>query len=77
MTTITFGIITRKKLFSKAISEWVRRQIHGKNQTQEGDEETAMRVDDLQVLLKSENLSFRNKGLYVETEKLPADYLYF
>jgi len=67
----------KKEAFSKAISEWVRRQIHGKNQTQEGDEETAMRVDDLQVLLKSENLSFRNKGLYVETEKLPADYLYF
>lgn len=68
----------KKEAFNKSINEWVRRQIHGKNQTQEGDEETAMRVDDLQVLLKPPvSLRSVNKGTYNQTEKLPADYLYF
>lgn len=63
--------------FNKAISDWVRRQIRGKNQTQEGDEETVSRVDDLQVLLKTDTIGFKNKTLLVETSKLPSDYLYF
>jgi hypothetical protein len=64
--------------FNKGVIEWVRRQKRGKNQTQEGDEETDTRVDDLQVLLKGpETLSFRDKGVYVETSKLPSDYQYF
>lgn len=67
----------KKEALYKATLEWVRRQFHGKNQTQEGDEESIIRVDDLQVLLKSETLSFRNKDRYVETEKIPLDYLYF
>jgi hypothetical protein len=56
---------------------WVRRQKRGKNITQEGDEETDSRVDDLQVLLKVETVSSRDRGLFNETEKLPADYLYY
>lgn len=67
----------KEEAFNKAVNEWVRRQIHGKNQTQEGDEESLMRVDDLQILLKTDILTVRNKGLYVESEKLPLDYLYF
>lgn len=68
----------KKEAFNKAINEWVRRQIHGKNQTQEGDEETIMRVDDLQVLLKPPvSLRSVNKGTYNQTEKLPEDYLYY
>lgn len=67
----------KEEAFSKAINSWVRRQKHGKNSTQEGDEETDMRVDDLQILLKSDTLSTRNKGLYSETDKLPSDYLYY
>lgn len=62
---------------NKAVNEWTRRQKHGKNVTQEGDEETDMRVDDLQVLLKKDTLAVREKGLYVETDKLPVDYLYY
>lgn len=62
--------------FSKAINELVRRLKKGKNQTQEGDEETDVRVDDLQVLLKMDTLAVRDKGLYVETSKLPSDYIY-
>jgi hypothetical protein len=67
----------KQEAFQKAIYEWIRRQKRGKNQTQEGDEETDTRVDDLQVLLKTDSLTFRNKGLFVETNKLPEDYLYY
>ena len=64
--------------YNKAVNDWVRRQIRGKNQTQEGDEESAGRVDDLQVLLKPEPLSLtlREKGVYAESGRLPQDYLY-
>lgn len=67
----------KEEAFSKGINEWVRRQVHGKNQTQEGDEESRMRVDDLQVLLKTDVISSRKKGLYNQTDRFPADYLYF
>lgn len=63
--------------FNKAVSDWVRRQKRGKNQTQEGDEETSDRVDDLQVLLKKDTIGLRDKGVYAESNKLPTDYLYF
>lgn len=67
----------KKEAFNKAIIEWVRRQKRGKNATQEGDEETDTRVDDLQVLLKKERLLIKDKGDFVETEKLPSDYLFY
>lgn len=67
----------KQEAFNKAVNEWVRRQYHGNNITKEGDEESTMRVDDLQVLLKRDGLSIREKGLFVETAKLPSDYLYF
>jgi hypothetical protein len=63
--------------FNKAVNDWVRRQFHGNNQKQEGDEETVIRVDDLQVLLKKDNITIRDRGVYVETNKLPSDYLYY
>lgn len=67
----------KEEAFNKAVTAWVRRQKHGKNITQEGDEETDMRVDDLQPLLKTEVLTTKNKGLFNQTEKLPTDYLYY
>lgn len=67
----------KQEAFNKAVNSWVRRQKHGKNQTQEGDEETDMRVDDLQLLLKVDTLSVTNKGLFARSESLPSDYLYF
>lgn len=67
----------KEEAFNKAVSEWVRRQKRGKNQTREGDEETTTRVDDLQLLLKDETLTSVNKGIYNETSKVPSDYLYF
>ena len=62
---------------NKAITDSIRRMKRGKNQTQEGDEETDTRVDDLQILLKTEALTVRDKGTYVQTNSLPTDYLYF
>lgn len=68
----------KKEAFNKAINEWVRRQKIGKNQEQEGDEETDTRVDDLQCLLVPQKaISVKDKGLFAQTEKLPTDYLYF
>src|SRR5688572_6224012 len=67
----------KSEAFNKAVNDWVRRQIHGNNQKQEGDEETTMRVDDLQWLLKADFLTIRDKGVYVESNKLPSDYLYY
>ncbi len=67
----------KSEAFNKAVNDWVRRQFHGKNQTQEGDEETTIRTDDLQWLLKADFLTIRDKGIYVETNKLPTDYIYY
>lgn len=67
----------KQEAFNKAINEWVRRQYHGTNMRQEGDEETTIRVDDLQILLKSDNLTIRDRGEFVQTNRLPSDYMFF
>ncbi len=66
----------KAEAFNKAVNDWTRRQKVGKNQHQAGDEETDMRVDDLQVLLKRDDYSVRDKDIYGEMT-LPADYLFF
>lgn len=67
----------KTEAFNKAITDVVRRMKKGKNQLQEGDEETADRTDDLQILLKTESLQVRNKKRYAQTNALPTDYLYY
>ena len=67
----------KSEAFNKAVTDWVRRQYRGNNQKQEGDEETVARVDDLQFLLKTDFLTIRDKGVFVETNKIPSDYLYY
>lgn len=68
----------KQEAFNKAVNEWVRRQVHGKNQSREGDESTTMRVDDLQVLLAGPiSLRVQNKGIFYQTQVLPANYLYY
>lgn len=67
----------KSEALNKAVTEWVRRQYRGNNQSREGDEESTTRVDDLQILLKRDGMTIRDKGVYVETNKLPSDYLYF
>lgn len=61
--------------FNKAQRDWVRRQLHGGNQSREGDEETKRRIDDLQILLKDKPLSSIREGNKYVTEELPSDYL--
>lgn len=68
----------KSEAFNKAVNDWVRRQYRGNNTKQEGDEESTTRVDDLQFLLKpADNITIRDKGIYVESNKLPSDYLYY
>lgn len=63
--------------YNKAAMAWVRRQIQGINALQVGDEETTTKIDDLQVLLKTEILELEDKGMYFESQPLPPDYLGF
>lgn len=63
--------------FNKAQVEWVRRQVQGINITKTGDEQTKVRIDDLQKLLIEIPMEVVNKGLYTETQELPTNYLFF
>jgi hypothetical protein len=61
--------------FNKGMIQWVRRQIQGINITKTGGEQTTMRVDDLQILLKEDDLVMNNRHIYSESDSLPEDYL--
>lgn len=61
---------------NKAAQDWVRRQIKGKNQLMEGDEETSVKADDLSNLLKTEGLSVVDEELFSLVD-IPEDYRYF
>ncbi len=67
----------KREAVNKAQLEWVRRQIHGINESKEGDEESSIRVDDLQILLTNKLLNTNNKGLFFESEVLPENYGWF
>jgi hypothetical protein len=60
--------------FNKGQVAWCRRQLHGMNQKQEGDEASKRRIDDLQILLTESDLVFNNEDLYDETPLLPENY---
>lgn len=60
--------------FNKAQVEWPRRQLHGINMTQEGDEQSTRRIDDLQILLETYKLDLNNKPDHVFGQ-IPEDYL--
>lgn len=62
---------------NKAAIEWVRRQFHGTNNYKEGDEESRIRMDDLQFLLKERTFKGANHKLYFESDELPEDYLWY
>jgi hypothetical protein len=61
--------------FNKGMIQWVRRQIQGINITKTGGEQTTTRIDDLQILLKEENLLMYDRHTYAESDSLPEDYL--
>jgi len=61
--------------FNKGQVQWCRRQLHGMNIKQEGDEQSKRRIDDLQVLLTdTPTLVMTPKGIF-EQSPLPADYM--
>ena len=63
--------------FNKGQVEWVRRQIQGINVTKTGDEQTRMRISDLQALLKTESLSMDSMDTYSQSQLIPSDFMYF
>jgi len=61
--------------FNKGMVEWCRRNLHGINQKQEGDEQSKRRIDDLQKLMVTQTITMSNKQLYYESSVLPTNYL--
>jgi len=61
--------------FNKGQVDWCRRNLHGTNTKQEGDEQSTSRVDDLQVLLNNYDLTMSDRKTYYESVDLPFDYL--
>lgn len=61
--------------FNKAQVDWCRRNLHGVNTKQEGDEQSTTRIDDLQVLLSNVQLNMNNKQTYYESNNFPTNYL--
>ena len=61
--------------FNKGVVDWCRRNLHGSNIKQTGDEQSKRRIDDLQILLKDQKVSMSKRdGYYVSTNTLPDDY---
>lgn len=61
--------------FNKGQSDWCRRNLHGSNAKQEGDEQSTSRIDDLQILLDTVPLTLTNRGTYYESLELSTDYM--
>lgn len=61
--------------FNKGAVAWCRRNLHGLNVKKTGDEQSKRRIDDLQVLLIEDNISFTKRDLFVESVVLPDNYL--
>jgi len=62
--------------FNKGQVAWCRRNLHGLNVKQTGDEQSKRRIDDLQILLKEEVINLSKKDLYYESSLiLPGDYM--
>lgn len=60
--------------FNKGSVNWTRRQLHGTNLKQTGDEQSKRRIDDLQVLLREISVTVEKKDLYFRVP-LPANYM--
>lgn len=61
--------------FNKGQSDWCRRNLHGLNVKQEGDEQSTSRIDDLQPLLDTVTLTMNDRGTYFESNGMPDDYM--
>ena len=61
--------------FNKGQVSWCRRNLHGLNVKQTGDEQSKRRIDDLQILLTEEIMTITNRDTFDETNTLPENYL--
>ncbi len=62
--------------FNKGQVAWARRQLHGMNTKQTGDEQSKRRIDDLQILLTSTPVTLvKRDTFFTTTTGLPANYL--
>lgn len=59
--------------FNKGVVAWCRRNLHGLNVKQTGDEQSKRRIDDLQVILDEVPVTLSKKDGYFEVS-LPTDY---
>jgi hypothetical protein len=60
--------------FNKGQVSWSRRQLHGLNVKQTGDEQSKRRIDDLQIILSEKKMPMVNRGDYYESVDLPGGY---
>jgi hypothetical protein len=63
--------------FNKGTVDWCRRQLHGTNLKQTGDEQTKRRIDDLQVLLREYDLTMLKKDCFYGSDNWPQNYFEF
>lgn len=62
---------------NKAQLELMRKLIHGSGKQQEADEQSRVRIDDLQQFLLEVPLGGSNKTGYFQSDALPDNYLWF
>jgi hypothetical protein len=60
--------------FNKGQVAWCRRNLHGLNVKQTGDEQSKRRIDDLQILLTETEIPLQKRDLYFESDDLPENY---
>jgi len=60
--------------FNKGQVQWCRRNLHGLNVKQTGDEQSKRRIDDLQTILTEIGIPLIKKDLYFESQDLPENY---
>lgn len=62
---------------NKVQLEWFRKQVQGYNKIQEADEESRVKVDDIQQFLIEVKLEGLTHKYYFESSILPTNYLWF
>ncbi len=62
------------EVFNKSQIEWCRRQLVGTNILKEGDEQSERRIDDLEILLTTRNLTINHRPLFDESNLLPTNF---
>jgi len=60
--------------FNKGQVAWCRRNLHGSNVKNTGDEQSKRRIDDLQVILTEIPITLQKRDLYYEYTALPDNY---